>query len=121
MRGFAVRGRSFQALQRFLRRGCLRTARQNLEIVLVLDPSFVGLFQLFQAFGQAKRGRGIVLFVEQSLAIAVLRRAIVLALEIKIPDFNVFRRLVWIPKMRLTDVGSRQDLRILYHSFTLWM
>src|SRR5580704_787954 len=94
-----------QPVDRLLRLFRLRPMRQNLHIAFVFLKRFVRTVHLLQAYSEMKRSRRVVVFVNQRLAIPILRPAIILALEIKISDLNIFRRLVRIPKMKFAHIG----------------
>ena len=64
LRGFGVRGRTLQPLDRLLGVFRLRTVGQNLQITLVFLACLVGLVHFLQAHGQAERRERVVIFVE---------------------------------------------------------
>src|ERR1035438_3917064 len=92
-----------------------RAFGQNLQVLLVVFSGFGFISEFFLAHGETEAGNGVVVFVVESVLVALERAAIVLAPEVIIADLNVFHRLHRVPGMELLDaggVGAVADLEI---------
>src|SRR5579863_3161113 len=98
------RGR-LNSLNGLLRVSCLRTVRQNFQVVLIFLPRLIRPLQLFQARRQPERRNRVVALVIERLSITILGAAKILAREVKVSHLNVFRRLVRIPRTKLAYIA----------------
>ena len=80
-------------------------AAGSLDSFRIPCRAIVGLIQFFQADREVVGGLGVVLFVVQSFAVAAFSGAVVLALEVEVRHFNILRRLVRVPGMKLGNIA----------------
>src|SRR5579863_680231 len=75
--------------------------RQNLQILLIVRDSLVGLIQLLVALRHAEIGDCVFLFPNQRVLVAGQRGLVTFPFEVIVTDFVILHRPVGIPGMHL--------------------
>src|SRR5581483_4588487 len=98
-----------QTFQSLVAIRCIGAVRQDLQISLIVLSRLIGPVCFVEDLGQTVCGDSVIGFVQERVAVAPFRAAVVLFFEIIIANFDVFIRPMWIPGAQLIRVISTAE------------